>query len=137
MCPRPLHPSHPVGGAFEAGLSLPTEVFQTELLEIAKRRQTIGVEQAVDSRTQAEQRAFEHEVANLGASTPSAKLGLAGLALSGGGIRSATFNLGVLQAFCKRGLFGRFDYLSTVSGGSYIGGMISSLLVDQIGRAHV
>jgi hypothetical protein len=112
-------------------LSLPAEVFQTELLEIARRRQTLGLERAVDSRTQAEQRTFEHEVARTsGATTPSAQLGLAGLALSGGGIRSATFNLGVLQAFCKRGLFERFDYLSTVSGGSYIGGMISSLLAD-------
>jgi hypothetical protein len=43
------------------------------------------------------------------------------LAFSGGGIRSATFNLGVLQAFAKAGLLSRFDYLSTVSGGGYIG----------------
>jgi hypothetical protein len=66
--------------------------------------------------------------------TPSTALGLAGLALSGGGIRSATFNLGVLQAFCKRGLFERFDYLSTVSGGSYIGGMMTSLLSNNTVR---
>ena len=46
---------------------------------------------------------------------------LAGLAFSGGGIRSATFNLGVLQALAKNGLLGAFDYLSTVSGGGYIG----------------
>jgi hypothetical protein len=44
-----------------------------------------------------------------------------GLAFSGGGIRSATFNLGVLQAFAKAGLLSKFDYLSTVSGGGYIG----------------
>ena len=62
---------------------------------------------------------------------PSSHLGLAGLALSGGGIRSATFNLGVLQAFCKRGLFEQFDYLSTVSGGGYIGGTVSSLLANK------
>lgn len=43
------------------------------------------------------------------------------LAFSGGGIRSATFNLGVLQAFANAGLLSRFDYLSTVSGGGYIG----------------
>ena len=42
---------------------------------------------------------------------------LVGLALSGGGIRSATFNLGVLQALAKYGLLRKFDYLSTVSGG--------------------
>lgn len=46
---------------------------------------------------------------------------LTGLAFSGGGIRSATFNLGVLQGLAKLGLLRRFDYLSTVSGGGYIG----------------
>ena len=44
-----------------------------------------------------------------------------GLALSGGGIRSATFNLGVLQGLAERGLLPYLDYLSTVSGGGYIG----------------
>ncbi len=43
------------------------------------------------------------------------------LALSGGGIRSATFNLGLLQAFQHFGVFKSIDYLSTVSGGGYIG----------------
>src|SRR5437763_12149177 len=46
---------------------------------------------------------------------------LVGLAFSGGGIRSATFNLGVLQALAQMRLLARFDYLSTVSGGGYIG----------------
>src|SRR5262245_29009504 len=46
---------------------------------------------------------------------------LVGLCLSGGGIRSATFNLGVLQALSRLGVLERFDYLSTVSGGGYIG----------------
>ncbi|CAN5774042.1 hypothetical protein BH23GEM11_BH23GEM11_16020 [soil metagenome] len=45
-----------------------------------------------------------------------------GIALSGGGIRSATFNLGLLQQLARSGLLGRADYLSTVSGGGYIGG---------------
>jgi len=44
-----------------------------------------------------------------------------GLAFSGGGIRSATFNLGVLQAVAKLNLLPCIDYLSTVSGGGYIG----------------
>jgi patatin-like phospholipase len=44
-----------------------------------------------------------------------------GLALSGGGIRSATFSLGVLQALARHGLLRHFDYISTVSGGGYIG----------------
>lgn len=46
---------------------------------------------------------------------------LLGLSFSGGGIRSATFNLGVLQALARMGLLRRVDYLSTVSGGGYIG----------------
>ena len=46
---------------------------------------------------------------------------LLGLAFSGGGIRSATFNLGVLQAITQLGLLRKFDYLSTVSGGGYVG----------------
>lgn len=47
--------------------------------------------------------------------------GLMGLAFSGGGIRSATFNLGILQGLAKLGLLSKFNYLSTVSGGGYIG----------------
>lgn len=46
---------------------------------------------------------------------------LIGLAISGGGIRSATFALGVLQGLATRGWLTRLDYLSTVSGGGYIG----------------
>ena len=56
---------------------------------------------------------------------------LAGLALSGGGIRSAAFNMGVLQALANRGLLDRFDYLSSVSGGGYIASCLTWL------RAHV
>lgn len=45
-----------------------------------------------------------------------------GLALSGGGIRSATFNLGVLQGLNERGYLTGLHYLATVSGGGYVGG---------------
>src|SRR5262245_35598108 len=48
----------------------------------------------------------------------------AALCLSGGGIRSAAFSLGVLQALADRQLLSRFHYLSTVSGGGYIGGWL-------------
>jgi glycerophosphoryl diester phosphodiesterase len=51
---------------------------------------------------------------------------LLGLAFSGGGIRSATFNLGVLQALSKIGLLRQCDYLSTVSGGGYIGSWLAA-----------
>ncbi len=48
------------------------------------------------------------------------------LCLSGGGIRSATFGLGVVQALAKHKLLTSFDYLSTVSGGGYLGGWLSA-----------
>jgi hypothetical protein len=58
------------------------------------------------------------------------------LCFSGGGIRSATFGLGVLQGLARwsapvaRGarpkLMGEFDFLSTVSGGGYLGGWLSA-----------
>ncbi|WP_354099905.1 hypothetical protein [Bradyrhizobium sp. S3.9.2] len=52
----------------------------------------------------------------------------AGLALSGGGIRSATFAIGIMVALSKRGLLPQFDYLSTVSGGGYAGSFLTQLL---------
>jgi hypothetical protein len=45
---------------------------------------------------------------------------LSGLCLSGGGIRSATFNLGILQGLAYKNLLRSFDYCSSVSGGGYI-----------------
>ena len=53
------------------------------------------------------------------------------LCLSGGGIRSATFNLGILQGLARHGLLERFDYLSTVSGGGFIGGWLSAWICRQ------
>ena len=49
-----------------------------------------------------------------------------GIAFSGGGIRSATFGLGVLEALKQRGLLKKLHYLSTVSGGGYIGAWLSA-----------
>ena len=60
---------------------------------------------------------------------------LVGLALSGGGIRSATFGLGILQAMRQLGLFSSLDYVSTVSGGGYIGGWLQAVLANGIGLA--
>ncbi len=52
------------------------------------------------------------------------------IALSGGGIRSATFNLGFLKALNEKGIFKHADYLSTVSGGGYIGSFVQNRLRD-------
>src|SRR5262245_7954601 len=54
-----------------------------------------------------------------------------GLALSGGGIRSATFSLGVLQAMHDLGALRTVDYLSTVSGGGFCGSWWSAWLQRQ------
>ena len=52
---------------------------------------------------------------------PTTDLDLSGLSCSGGGVRSAAFCLGVLQGIQSKGIIGQVDYLSTVSGGGYIG----------------
>jgi hypothetical protein len=52
--------------------------------------------------------------------------GHAALCLSGGGVRSASFGLGVLQGLSEARLLGGIDYLSTVSGGGYVGGWFSA-----------
>jgi hypothetical protein len=55
----------------------------------------------------------------------------AALCLSGGGIRSAAFSLGVIQDLAYRGLLTQFQYLSTVSGGGYIGGWLSRWIAED------
>lgn len=92
--------------------------------------------------------------------TVSSARPLRALCISGGGIRSATFALGALQALAEKRLLQHFDYLSTVSGGGYTGSWLTSWIqragrekvftelqpdapqppegaTDQIGRAHV
>src|SRR5436853_1594516 len=51
---------------------------------------------------------------------------LVGLALSGGGVRSATFGLGILQGLARSGLLSQIDYLSGTGGGSYVAGFLST-----------
>ncbi|HEX8162680.1 MAG TPA: hypothetical protein VF538_12485 [Pyrinomonadaceae bacterium] len=83
------------------------KVFRTEWDEIRTRRHRCGV-------------------SDEGATSPPRDL--VGLALSGGGNRSATFCLGLLQGLHAGGLLRVFDYLSTVSGGGYLGGWWSAWL---------
>src|SRR3954469_1732008 len=76
-------------------------------------------------------------------------LGNSALCLSGGGIRSATFALGVIEALAMHprrtetgatekqtacaaeSLLSQFNYLSTVSGGGYIGSWLSAWIARQ------
>lgn len=51
-----------------------------------------------------------------------------GFALSGGGIRSATFALGLFQGLAKLELLRHIDILSTVSGGGYFGSFLGHLI---------
>lgn len=80
----------------------------------------------------AEQDAIRERRQNYAISTPADENAV-GLALSGGGIRSATFSLGVLIALAGRGLLPQFDYLSTVSGGGYLGSFLSAFLNSEHG----
>ena len=68
------------------------------------------------SYTDTDSEVLSNERKHIGVEEPSC-----GLALSGGGIRSAAFSLGVLQALAKARMLSLFDYMSTVSGGGYIG----------------
>ena len=87
-----------------------SDVFSAELEEIKLRRKNVGIS---TSKLKGK---------------PSTNNELSGIAISGGGIRSATFSLGVVQELARKGLLKSADYLSTVSGGGYTGSCISSLL---------
>ncbi|WP_300340622.1 patatin-like phospholipase family protein [Accumulibacter sp.] len=79
---------------------------------------------------QEEARHIEHARAALKAFTPNTRLFAepSGLCLSGGGIRSAAFATGFLQALAERGQISRFDYMSSVSGGGYAMGWWMALV---------
>jgi choline dehydrogenase-like flavoprotein len=59
-----------------------------------------------------------------------------GLAISGGGIRSATFHLGLLQTLARARLISQFDFMSTVSGGGYIGAFLGRLFTRAAPKAR-
>ncbi len=100
-------PQFNLGGDIAADAALATlhpAIWVSEKAEIIKRRETVLQHQNADSSN------------------------LIGLAISGGGIRSATFALGVVQYLAERGFLAEVDYLSTVSGGGYVGSFLSSYL---------
>jgi len=68
---------------------------------------------------------------------PTTALALSGLTCSGGGIRSAAFCLGVLQGLQSKNVIGQIDYLSTVSGGGYVGTTLTiGMSRDQPPNGH-
>ncbi len=62
---------------------------------------------------------------------------LSALCISGGGIRSATFALGAIGALADKGVLNRFDYLSTVSGGGYIGSWLTAWIQRAQGVENI
>ncbi len=101
-------------------------VLDRELDEIDRQRRLRGQSQPVPPRgapTTANEEAVQRKACHRADAA-----NLVGLALSGGGIRSATFNLGVLQAFAEAGFLRGVDYLSTVSGGGYIGSWLAGCI---------
>lgn len=111
-----------------------SEVYLAELDYVKKRREEMDIPS--DTVVTEIERVRELKKENIESETSqhnvtSAKTGLVGLALSGGGVRSATFNLGLLQSLAKNKVLQYCDYLSTVSGGGYIGACLTSLLADN------
>jgi choline dehydrogenase-like flavoprotein len=97
----------------------PSEVEQIEAAAVFGRRDAIG--QVRNAATPAQTTLPEDCV---------------GLALSGGGVRSATYCLGVLQALAGANVLRRVDFLSTVSGGGYAGGFLGRLYTNLSGVAN-
>jgi hypothetical protein len=99
--------------ADEAGVPIPFSLAEREeLTEIDRSRELrLGIQP--DKKPGSPDRLLPHQQAF--------DRCLFGLAISGGGIRSATFALGILQAMADSRLLGFIDCLSTVSGGGYIG----------------
>lgn len=103
---------------------------------IASERQSLWLRRSrwsnrVEARAVAEEKARQKARDESVSGTPAALPDLFGICLSGGGIRSASFCLGALQALNTLKLVERADYLSTVSGGGYIGaGMVAAMTRD-------
>ena len=107
--PKEFSLGGPVTPRFLPGAANP-DILKRELVDVVTRRTTV-----------------------LGPGHDNAE-NLVGLAISGGGIRSATFALGVMQCLAEQSYLAQVDYLSTVSGGGYLGSFLSSYLnTDDVG----
>jgi len=97
------------------GRVYPNSLKRLELAAIRQRRVALRSVYAAD----AELQSVPPPAPPVGDAFPADTVGVA---VSGGGIRSATFALGVFQALAAKRLLGAVDFLSTVSGGGYVGG---------------
>ncbi|SFF08456.1 Patatin-like phospholipase [Chitinophaga sp. CF118] len=111
---------------------LPFEtLFRDELIEISKARKAREKEWSItfagkDDNTREQRTSYAHKEEVFDPLIKARDMKLMGIALSGGGIRSATFNLGILQRLASLNVLHQFDYMSTVSGGGYIGTWLTS-----------
>ena len=112
----------PTPGSFE----ISSTILNSELEAIRKRRKAVRCEASAGAQAEAKSAPNGDE--------SDIRHKLVGLALSGGGIRSATFSLGVMQRLASEGCLKHVDYLSTVSGGGYIGGSLTWLLSYAAGK---
>lgn len=117
------------------GQAPPSSPLRREFAEASRHVRELPEDAPVERRAEAEvalataESAFRAEVMKR-----LAEAKRSALCFSGGGIRSATFGLGILQGLAVSSnvtdegprLLGEFDYLSTVSGGGYLGAWFSA-----------
>ncbi|HXL67657.1 MAG TPA: patatin-like phospholipase family protein [Xanthobacteraceae bacterium] len=107
------------------------QVFESERKSINKRRAAFGRGRVALQREQSSSRDLDDDSEVL---RPTEGSAVVGLALSGGGVRSAAFCLGALQALDSTKALDRVDYLSTVSGGGYIGSSLTAGMTENGGK---
>jgi hypothetical protein len=113
------------------------EVFKAEIELINKRRRAHRNQRRDPRGTIKFDTEQVKDISGERVSRPSESASVVGLALSGGGIRSAAFCLGALQALDVAKVVERVDYLSTVSGGGYIGCSLTAGLESSPARVPV
>ncbi len=94
-----------------ADLAYPQELKRAEEALLKQRREASKANQR-ESQGQSGDAVSQHRI---------------GFALSGGGIRSATFCLGIFQRLAQSDLLGKIDYISSVSGGGYFASFLGRL----------
>ena len=105
-----------------------SDVLAEERVFITQRRLNVGLREQVTSLNDGE--TIKDGSRQNGGSKDAQVEATVGLALSGGGLRSACVSLGLVQSLYRRGILRHVDYLSTVSGGGYLGAHLTSFLAS-------
>ena len=128
------------------------QVYSSELAEIESRRRAVNLSSLAGKEHRSRNEGGSNDVSQSappsanGQTAGRASAGgehnstshepLTGLALSGGGMRSACIGLGLLQALYRKGILRHVDYLSTVSGGGFAGSLLSSSVLAEKNRGN-